>query len=314
MLEREIQPAEVCVPPKDKNMITWVNIDGIHNLQIIETVGKCFQLHPLTLEDIVNTGQYPKVEDYGNYLFIVLKMLYYNSEINEIEVEQVSLCLGSHFVLSFQEETGKDVFSSVRERIRTGKGRMRKMGADYLTYSLIDAIVDSYFLILEDLGEKLEILEDRVVQEPVQKTLQEIHQFKRELIFLRKSVWPLREVISFLERGDSAIIQESMHVYFRDIYDHTVRVIETIETFRDILSGILDIYLSSTSNRLNAIMKVLTIIATIFMPLTFLAGVYGMNFKYMPELEWHWGYPLILLVMVSIALLMLAFFRKKKWL
>jgi magnesium transporter len=312
--EKEIDNIEVCFPTKYKNTITWINIDGVHNLNFIETIGKCFDLHSLTLEDIVNTGQHPKIEDYGNYLYIVLKMLYYNSMNNEIEVEQVSLCLGSNFVISFQEETGRDVFNSVRERIRNGKGRMRKMGADYLMYSLIDAIVDSYFLILEDIGEKIEIFEEQVVSTPTEKVFHEIHNFKREMIFLRKSVWPLREVVAAMERGDSPLIQESMHIYFRDVYDHTIRVIETIETFRDLLSGILDIYLSSISNRINSVMKVLTIIATIFMPLTFMAGVYGMNFKYMPELEWRWGYPLILMVMAFIGISMLVYFRRKKWL
>jgi len=312
--EKEIDNIEVCFPPKDQNTITWINIDGVHNLNFIEKIGKCFNLHSLTLEDIVNTGQYPKIEDYGNYLYIVLKMLYYDRINNEIEVEQVSLCLGSNFVISFQEETGRDVFNSVRERIRNGKGRMRKMGADYLVYSLIDAIVDSYFLILEDIGEKIEIFEEQVVSTPTEKVFHEIHNFKREMIFLRKSVWPLREVVAAMERGDSSLIQESMHIYFRDVYDHTIRVIETIETFRDLLSGILDIYLSSISNRINSVMKVLTIIATIFMPLTFMAGVYGMNFKYMPELEWRWGYPLILMVMAFIGISMLVYFRIKKWL
>ena len=312
--ETEIDNIDACFPPKDKNTITWINIDGVHNLNFIESIGKCFNLHSLTLEDIVNTGQHPKMEDYGNYLYVVLKMLYYDSTNNEIEVEQVSLCLGSNFVISFQEETGRDVFDAVRERIRNSKGRMRKMGADYLMYSLIDAIVDSYFLILEDIGGKIEIFEEQVVSEPNEKVFHEIHNFKREMIFLRKSVWPLREVVAAMERGDSSLIKESMHIYFRDVYDHTIRVIETIETFRDLLSGILDIYLSSISNRINSVMKVLTIIATIFMPLTFIAGIYGMNFKYMPELEWHLGYPAILLVMVFIGIAMLVYFRIKKWL
>jgi magnesium transporter len=198
--------------------------------------------------------------------------------------------------------------------MKNDKGRARKMGADYLAYALVDSIVDNYFVILERLGERIEFLEERLVVQPTPATLQSIHNLKREMIFLRKSVWPLREVISRLERGGSALIQESTMVYLRDIYDHTIQVIDTIETYRDILSGMLDIYLSSISNRMNAVMKVLTIIATIFMPLTFIAGVYGMNFKYMPELEWHWGYPLIWLIMVIIALSMLLYFKNKKWL
>jgi magnesium transporter len=312
--QREIEYIDEYLPPQDAAVTTWVNIDGLHRLDIIEKTGKLFNLHPLTLEDIVNTGQFPKIEDYEDYLFIVLKMLYFNETSNEIEVEQVSMCVGSNFVVSFQEEIKRDVFDSVRARIKNGKGRMRKMGADYLTYILIDAVIDSYFLILEKLGEKIEDLEEKVVNEPKEQVLHEIHRFKREMIFLRKSVWPLREVVSSLERGGSKLIHESMHIYLRDVYDHTIRIIETIETFRDILSGLLDIYLSSISNRINAVMKVLTIIATIFMPLTFMAGVYGMNFKYMPELEWRLGYPLIMLVMAFIGISMLLYFRRKKWL
>jgi magnesium transporter len=312
--EKELSTIEECFSYKDNSVITWINIDGVHNLQLIEKAGKCFNLHPLTLEDIVNTGQFPKMEDYEDYIFIVLKMLYYDTQTNELEVEQVSLCLGSNFVVSFQEETGRDVFNPVRERIRNGKGRIKKMGADYLVYSLIDAIVDSYFIIMEKIGEQIDVLEDEVVNYPEQKVLHRLHSFKREMIFLRKSVWPLREVISTMQRGDSPLIHETTHIYLRDVYDHTIRIIETVETFRDILSGILDIYLSSISNRMNAVMKVLTIIATIFMPLTFLAGIYGMNFKYMPELEWQWGYPLILFIMAFIGISMLVYFRIKKWL
>jgi magnesium transporter len=311
--EREIDEFKEC-PVRDDSIVTWLNVDGVHQLPLIETVGGCFGLHPLTLEDIVNTGQFPKLEDYGDYLFIVLKMLYYDEKENEIEVEQVSLCLGSNFVVSFQEETGTDVFDPLRERLRSGKGRMRKTGADYLAYSLIDAIVDSYFVILEKLGESIEELEENVITNPGDETIRELHRFKREMIFLRKSVWPLREVIGSMQRGDSPFIHESMHIYLRDVYDHTIRIIETIETYRDILSGMLDIYLSSVSNRTNSVMKVLTIIATIFMPLTFLAGLYGMNFKYMPELDLRWAYPALLSVMAVVVIFMLVYFRVKKWL
>lgn len=312
--ERVLRTIDEYQPHADKSTVAWINIDGLHRMEIIEKTGALFHLHPLTLEDIVNTGQSPKIEDYGDYLFIVLKMLYYDESKNEIEVEQVSLCLGSNFVLSFQEEKGRDVFNPVRERIRNGKGRIKKMGADYLAYSLIDSVVDSYFLILEKLGERIETLEESVVSEPSQTVLHDIHVLKREMIFLRRSIWPLREVVSNLERGESPLIQESMHIYYRDVYDHTIRIIETIEAFRDLLSGILDIYLSSISNRINAVMKVLTIIATIFMPLTFLAGIYGMNFEYMPELKQHWGYPALLLFMAFIGISMLIFFKRKNWL
>jgi len=240
-------------------------------------------------------------------------MLNYNDKSSEIEAEQISLILGTNFVLSFQEKEG-DTFNPIRERIRNSKGRIRRMGADYLSYSLLDSIVDNYFIILEKLGEKIEFLEDELVTRPTPETLQIIHHLKREMIYLRKAVWPLREVIGSLERGEPPLVKETIRVYLRDVYDHTIQVIDTIETFRDMVSGMLDIYLSSISNRLNAVMKVLTIIATIFMPLTFLAGIYGMNFKYMPELEWRWSYPVVWLIMVGIGVSMLLYFRKKKWL
>jgi len=311
--ERELKKLDEYPYDREQPAVAWINIDGLHRMELIERAGGLCHLHPLTLEDIVNTGQFTKMEDYGDYLFIVLKMLYYDESQNEIETEQVSLCLGRNFLLSFQEEKGRDVFNSVRERLRSGKGRMRKMGADYLAYSLIDSIVDSYFLILERLGERIETLEETVVNAPSESVLHDIHELKREMIFLRRSIWPLREVISNLQRGESLLISESMHVYYRDVYDHTIRIIETIEALRDILSGTLDIYLSSISNRINAVMKVLTIIATIFMPLTFLAGVYGMNFEYMPELKWHWGYPAILILMLIIGISMVMYFVRKKW-
>jgi magnesium transporter len=253
------------------------------------------------------------MEDYGDYLYIVLRMLSYNDKSSQIETEQVSLILGPSFVFSFQESQG-DVFNPVRERIRSGKGRIRTMGADYLAYALLDLIVDNYFVIMEKLGETIEFLEEKLVTQPVPETLQTIHQLKRELIFLRKAVWPLREVIGGLERGELALIKETSRVYLRDVYDHTIQVIDTIETFRDMISGMLDIYLSSVSNRLNSVMKVLTIIATIFMPLTFLAGIYGMNFKHFPELEWRWSYPVFWLVSVLISVSMLLYFKKKNWL
>lgn len=310
--EKEIKTIEECFQFKDKTTVTWINIDGIHDIEIIEKIGKHFDLHSLILEDIVNTEQRPKIEDFGDYIFIVLKMLYYNEKEDGIQAEQVSLIVGSNFVISFQEKEG-DVFDPIRERIKSGKGRIRKMGADYLTYTLIDTIVDNYFISLEKLGEKVESMEEELVTNPTPETLRTIHHLKREMIFLRKSVWPLRDVVNRLERGESTLIHESTDIYLRDVYDHTIQVIDTIETSRDILSGMLDIYLSSISNRMNQVMKVLTIVATIFIPLTFIAGVYGMNFKYLPELGWKWSYPLVLLGMVFIGVSMLVYFRRKKW-
>jgi magnesium transporter len=311
--EKEAKTTEECFPFKDKPTVTWINVDGIHQLDIIEKIGKHFNLHPLLLEDIVNTGQRPKMEDFEDYIFAVLKMLYYDEKDNETKAEQVSMILGSKFVISFQESE-EDVFNPIRERIRNGKGRIRKMGTDYLAYCLIDVIVDNYFIILEKLGEKIEGIEEKLVTNPTPETLQKIHNLKGEMIFLRKSVWPLRELINGLERGESTLIKESTGIYLRNIYDHTIQVIDTIETFRDTLSGMLDIYLSSISNKMSEVMKVLTIIATIFIPLTFIAGIYGMNFRYMPELGWRWGYFTVLCVMLIIGSGMVIYVRKKKWL
>jgi magnesium transporter len=286
---------------------------GIQQVEVLEKLGHCFTVHPLALEDILNTEQRPKVEDYGEDLFIVVKLISYNEKKDEIEAEQISLILRPNALLSFQEKEGDD-FASVKERLRAGKGRMRKMGADYLAYTLLDIVVDQYFIVLEKLGERIEVLEEKLLADPGTATLQKIQNLKREMLLLRKWIWPLREVISSLERGEFPGIQESTRIYLRDVYDHAIQVMDTVEIFRDMLSGMLDIYLSSLNNRMNAVMKVLTIIATIFMPLTFLAGVYGMNFKHMPELDWPWGYPLILAVMGFVAILMLTLFRRKKWL
>jgi magnesium transporter len=311
--EIEASTVEDCFPFKDKPTVTWINIEGIHQVELLEGIGGCFGLHPLVLEDILNTGQRPKVEDFGDYIYIVLKMLYTEEENGEIAEEQLSIILGPTFVISFQEGGG-DVFDPIRERIRNGIGRVRKAGADYLAYSLLDSIVDNYFIVLEKLGERIEFLEEELVADPTTETLHIIHALKRDMIFLRKSVWPLREIISVLERGESALIQESTLIYLRDVYDHTIQVIDTVETFRDMVSGMLDIYLSSVSNRMNEVMKVLTIIATIFIPLTLIAGIYGMNFQYMPELGWRWGYPMVWLVMLVVGALMLVYFRRKRWL
>jgi len=311
--ERPVETIEKCFPFKETPTVTWINIDGLHDIETIEKAGQHFGLHPLILEDILNTGQRPKFEDYEKYLFIVLKMLRYNDDDNTIQSEQISLVLGQNFVLSFQEVVG-DVFDQIRERIRNAKGRIRKMGPDYLAYALIDAVVDNYFAILERVGETIEAVEEEVVTNPNEKTLQQIHALKREMISLRKSVWPLREMISGLERSESSIIKETTDIYLRDVYDHTIQIIDSIESFRDMVSGLLDIYLSSISNRMNAVMKVLTIIATIFIPLTFVAGIYGMNFKYMPELEWKWGYLYLWTIVVIVGICMLIYFRRKKWL
>ncbi len=312
--ERQVKQVEECFTFRETPTVTWINVEGLHQVEILARLGECYGFHPLVLEDILNTDQRPKMEDYGDYLYIVLKMLSHNGQKSEVTTEQVSIILGANFVVSFQEGGKGDVFNPIRERIKSGKGRIRKLGADYLAYGLLDAVIDNYFIIMEKLGEDIELLEDELIIQPTPETLQTIHHLKREMLFLRKAVWPLREVISGLERGESSLMKEPTRIYLRDVYDHTIQVIDTLETFREMVSGMLDIYLSSVSNRLNSIMKVLTVITTIFMPLTFIVGVYGMNFKYMPELDWPWGYPFIWLIMLGIGAAMLFFFKKKRWL
>jgi magnesium transporter len=309
--ERAIQRIEEIFPFKESPTVTWINIDGVQNTEVIEKIGGHFGIHPLVLEDIVNTSQRPKMEDFGDYLYVVLRMLYL--EKDEVRSEQVSIILGPNFVISFQERPG-DVFDPVRERLRNAKGRIRKMGADYLTYALVDMIVDNYFIILENFGERIEGIEEELIDRPSPDTLQVIHTLKRELIFLRKSVWPLRELISGLERVESELIADTTPIYLRDVYDHTIQVMDTVESFRDMVSGMLDTYLSSLSNRMNEVMKVLTIIATIFIPITFVAGIYGMNFENMPELSWPWGYFGALGIMGCIGTAMVVYFKRKGWL
>lgn len=297
---------------RDGQTVTWISVEGLSNVDLIEKIGAAFAIHPLVQEDILNTHQRPKQEDYGDYLYIVLQA-FVLEEDGTAANEQVSLIVGDGYVLSFQE-SGRDLFRAVRDRIKGCKGRIRREGADYLAYSLIDTVVDNYFVVLEALGERLEDLEEAMVTEPGQGALQEIHDLKREMLFFRKALWPLREVVGALSRGESPLMKQATLPYVRDAYDHTIQVIDTLETYRDIVSGLLDIYLSSISNRMNQIMKVLTIISTIFIPLTFIAGVYGMNFENMPELKWEYGYYAILLVMLVVSLVMLRFFRNRNWL
>ena len=309
----EVQPERIdrLLPPADESVI-WINVGGVHNVEMVESLGKQFSLHPLLLEDVANTDQRPKLDDYETYFFLVIKMLSLTDR-KDIAVEQVSLVFGRNYVLSFQEN-GTDVFQPVRERLRGGKGRLRQSGADYLLYALVDAIVDQYFAVLELLGEKIEVLQQAVVNDPEPETLNDIHALKRQLLFLRKAVWPLRDVMNNLSRSDCPFLQQPTKLFFRDVYDHVVQIVDTIETLREMVSANLDIYLSSVSYRLNAVMRVLTVITTIFMPLSFIASIYGMNFEYMPELRSQWGYPLVLAVMAVVGVGMLVLFRRKRWL
>ena len=311
--ERELPIIAEPFPPKDQATVTWINVDGLHEVDVIAKLGDLFNIHPLTQEDILNTGQRPKAEGYDEYIFVVFKMLYYDNGTDQIRSEQVSLVLGSSFLISFQETLG-DLFDNVRERIRKSKGRIRKVGADYLAYALMDAVVDHYFVILEKVGEQLEIIEEEVVEGPGPQTLEKLHDLKREMIYFRRQIWPTREILNTLVKEESPFITDSTKIFFRDVYDHTIQVIDTLESFRDLASSMLDVYLSTISNRMNEIMKVLTIIATIFIPMTFIAGIYGMNFKYMPELEWRWAYPVLWLILVGLFVGMLGWFRHKKWL
>jgi len=311
--EKELQTVEECFPFKETPTVTWININGLHEVSVIEKIGKHFGIHPLIQEDILHTGQRPKIEDFDTYILLILKMLRYDDEASTVRTEQISIILGPNFVISFQEVQG-DVFNPLRERIRTGKGRVRRMGADYLAYALLDSVVDHYFILLETCGERIELLEEELALNPQPETLQAIHNLKQEIIFLRKSVWPLREVISGLERAESPLIHDDISMYLRDLYDHTIQVIDSVETYQDILSGMIDLYLSSVSNKMNEVMKVLTIFASIFIPLTFMAGVYGMNFEFMPELKMRWAYPALWGAMIAVAASLLIFFKRRKWL
>ncbi len=311
--EKDFQKVEDIFYCKESKNKTWINIDGIHNIEMMEKIQNHFDIHPLTMEDIIHTSQRPKLEEYDEYLFIVLRMFTYNEAERELKNEQVSIILSERYIITFLEDPG-DVFNPVRERIRKSGTKIRKNGSDFLAYSLIDSIVDSYFHILEKIGEEIEELEDRLVVNSQKDDIQLVHRMRRNMILLRKSVWPLREVISVMQRNENNFIKTSTQIYLRDVYDHLIQIIDTIESFRDMIVGMLDVYLSSTSNKLNEVMKVLTIISTLFIPLTFLAGVYGMNFKNFPELEKNWMYPwgfwiITLLVVAGMAV----FFKRKKW-
>lgn len=307
---KNLHDLKVC---KSSPHVSWVDIIGLHDTDVIDEIGKMFDIHSLTLEDILNTDQRPKVDFFENYIYMVTKMITYNHLENRIEYEQISLIFGRGFVISFQEREG-DVFDPIRERLLTAKGKIRGMGADYLAYSLLDVIVDNYFLIMERMGEVIELYEESLVINPRSEWLNEVYGLKREILFLRRSVWPLREVITKLERDESNLIDQKTGIYIRDLYDHTIQVIESIEIYRDMISGLLDLYLSSVSNRMNEVMKVLTIIATIFIPLTFIVGVYGMNFDNMPELRWQYGYFLIWGIMIALGIGMFIAFKRQKWL
>lgn len=306
-----ITPAE-CRPEPGEAGVVWYTVDGVHNVEILKTLGENFGLHPLVVEDIGNTTQRPKLEGFDGYNFLAAKMITYDGKAARVQTEHVSLVYGDGYVLLFLQDPG-DLFAPIRQRIESGKGRIRSHGSDYLVYALVDAIVDYYFHVLEEVGERLERLEDEVVVRPTISTLRAIHNMKRELIALRRSIWPMREVVNAMARDEASFASSGVKIFLRDLYDHTVHVIDSVETMRDIITGTLDIYLSSVSNRLNEVMKVLTVMSSIFIPLTFIVGVYGMNFHYMPELEWHWGYPAVWVAMLSISAALMMLFKRKRW-
>lgn len=314
LIEGEVKSVDELPPAvPDPATVTWIRVAGLHRVEVIQAIGQTFGIHPLLLEDILNTEQRPKMDQYDDYLYIILKMIHWLDDPGRIETEQVSIVLGKAFVLTFQEQD-KDFFDPLCRRIRDSKGRICQLGADYLAYALLDIIVDHYFLVLENFGEAIEQVEAELVSDPTGGTVHKINDLKREMLFLRRAVWPLREVIGALQRGDTALFQADTLIYVRDVYEHTIQIIDTIETFRDIVSGLLDIYLSSISNKTNEVMKLLTLIATIFIPLTFLTSLYGMNFKYMPELEWPLSYPVLWVIMIVVSLAMVYYFKKRGWL
>ncbi|MBU0513592.1 MAG: magnesium/cobalt transporter CorA [Proteobacteria bacterium] len=295
----------------DNGTVSWIRVVGLHEVEVTRRLGERFDLHSLVLEDILNTQHRPKVDEYPGYLFLVFKTFAWEDG-ETLRARQISLVLGQGYVVSFEE--GPDsALDAIQERIARGRGRIRRMGADYLAYALLDTAMDGFFGVLERFGERIEEVEEEVLEHPGPRTVAAIHQVKRQSLSLRRAVWPLREVIGLLQRGESELVGDNTRIYFRDVYDHTIQIMDSIESLRDIMAGLLDVHLSSVSNRLNQIMKVLTIIATIFIPLTFVTGFYGMNFKHMPELEWKWAYPVVVGIMAGAAALMLAMFRRRKW-
>lgn len=318
-IRTQIETPEECTPYLDTESVSWVDVKGLGSEDILQRLGQVFSLHPLVLEDVVNVPQRPKVEEYEDQLLIIARMVTLKETSRGFHTEQVSFILGKHYLLTVQEEPEYDSFGPVRERIRTNKGSTRKHQADYLAYALLDSIIDGFFPVLEAYGEELEDLEDEVVSNPSRQTLEKIHLMKRELLSLRRSIWPQRDAINSLIRDGSDLVSDEVRIYLRDCYDHTVQVLDMVETYRELASSLMDVYLSSISNKMNEVMKFLTVISTIFIPLTFIAGIYGMNFNTdkspfnMPELNWYWGYLICIGAMGAIAIGLVYFFWRKGW-
>jgi magnesium transporter len=319
IVERQIRDIEEVRAILGRLPVTWVNIDGLGDLNTIRRVGEIFGLHRLALEDVNTSQQRPKVEEYDEHTFIVIRMPEAPDPEARFDSEQVSIFLGTNYVLTFQERVGRDCFDPVRERLRTGRGRLRQSGGDYLAYTLIDAVIDAYFPVLERIGEEVETLEDELAEDPDASLVARVHEVKRDLLTLRRVVWPMRETVNALIRDPTPHITTTTQIYLRDCYDHAITLLDIVEVYRDIASGLHDLYLSSMSTRLNEIMKVLTIIATIFIPLGFIASLYGMNFATdasplnMPELHWYYGYPFALALMAAVAGGLLFYFWRSGW-
>lgn len=311
--ENAVESIEQILLCREKDTVTWVNIEGLGNIELVGAIGEHFNIHPLVLEDILNTHQRPKLEEYDDYLYCVLKGTSLAKNKFAVDYEQISILILSDFVFTFKEKQD-ELFEPVKRRLRTSKGHFRSQGADYLAYVILDTIVDSYFTLQDSLDEIVDSVEEELLTDPTQETLANIQGIKRELIFIRRSISPLREVLNAILRSESPLIQEKTLIYYRDISDHVLRISEAIESTRDMVAGLLDIYITTISNKMNEIMKVLTVFASIFIPLTFIAGIYGMNFEYMPELKWKWAYPTLWGTFIAIPVILLFYFKKKKWL
>jgi magnesium transporter len=309
---KKIKNLEECLNYAGNNNVTWINATGLSDISFIQQVGKTFDLHRLLLEDVVNTKHRPKLDEYPDFVYIILKMLYYNEE-DELEVEHLNLLMSKKYVLTLQE-ISTDVFGPLRKRIEEASGRIRHRGTDYLTFAIMDSIIDHYFLIIERIGEKIIDLENKLFDGAEQDTIvRDIQNLKHEVIKVRRAIFPIREVVSRFEKLGDEVVEPETQPYARDLYDNTIQVIEAIESFRDSVNSLMDMHMNNISNNMNNVMKVLTIIATMFIPLTFIAGVYGMNFEYIPELKWHFGYLAFWVLIVVLIVLMMVYFRRKKW-
>ena len=311
--EEEVQTVQACVPFIDTETVTWIQIEGIHEIPIIEEIGKCFGVNPLLLEDLMSPTQLPKIEVSEDYVLIILKSLEYDSVSETVSREQISLVIGPNFVLSLQENYS-EIFASIQNRLRNAQGRIRRMQPGYLAYALIDIIVDHYFIVLDQVNERIQVLEEEIMKDPSPEVFAKVNVLRAEQLLLRRPILPLRDVLIEILEDEIPFLGEDMHLYFRDVYDHLIQVIQMLEVVRSAVSGLFDVYTSAVSHRMNEVMKVLTIVATLFIPLTFIAGIYGMNFEFMPELEKQWGYPIVLLVMAGIGIAMFVYFKFRKWL